>query len=287
MKQQEYFYEILSSFKSALQSANTIVPSLIVIATVFSSLVILVFSLSVNLRIALVIIIVLIVSIVVFAGTRHYGEAALSLVAGLLTAFSVEWTIGKFIAFSTAWLAFSLLALVISSIKLAADSEIIYKQAALSVSEFGKDTNVLVKDLQQIGQKGTQLRQLGPIARAEIIRLFAYRKIPIDAMKDLLSSVEVLSVVTRVDYKDVTLFMADTYRMTQSDPSKQYHFTINSIIDIIRSSAVPPEDFIKAFNLSKRLILLKIMTPEIYFIKLKENLEGGVAPDDMLNALTK
>jgi len=251
-----------------------------------SSIVVLVCLSSVSLMVGVVVLLVLIASIVVFARTKNYGEAALALVAGLLTAFTVDWTAGRFITFVVAWLAFSFLAIMISSVRLAANLESIYTHAAVSLSHDPAEITRLTKELQAIGNKGTPYHQLLPIVRAEAIRLLVFRKIPIEDLSEALKAIEVVSTVTRVDPQVVTLFIADVLKILRVRTSSRYQVTLDQVLSIIRESAVPPEDYIKAFQQSRRLALSHAIRPDIYFQRISDCLEDGVAPEDMSEAIS-
>ena len=62
---------------------------------------------------AFAIILVLATSLGIFIKTGNYGEAALALVAGLLTIYSVEWTTGRWLAFVSVWITFTMIALYV------------------------------------------------------------------------------------------------------------------------------------------------------------------------------
>ena len=129
---------VLRSLRGALQAANRIVPFIVVVALLLATVAIAVAATSSNAMMAIAVLLVLGTSIVVYASTSNYGEAALALVAGLLTVFSVEWTAGRFVIFAGAWTVFSLAVLLIASIRIAATVEDLYLHAASSVSRNSK-----------------------------------------------------------------------------------------------------------------------------------------------------
>jgi hypothetical protein len=285
MKQQRPFHETWTSLINVLQAANNIVPGIVVIGMLLAAIVILVSLLSTTLMVGVTVLLVGIVSIVIYAKTSNYGEAALALVAGLLTVFTVEWTAGRFIAFTVAWIGFTLIALMISSVRLAAKLESIYTHAAASLSNDPSTIRQITKRLQDIGRKRTQYGQLQAVERAEAIRLLVFRKIPIDSLADAVSSVEIFSTFTRVDPRTITLFIADISKILQLQTPDRYQQALSRVLSIIRESAVQPEDFIKAFQQSRRLVLSGAINTEAYFQAVRENLETGVAPEDMLGAI--
>jgi hypothetical protein len=150
-------YESLGALGNTIKSANTIVPGCAVVGVLLTFVVIIVTARSAPVMEAIILLVVWLSAVVVYLRTRNHGEAALALVAGILTAFTVDWTPGRFAAFLTVWVVFSFVALMISSIRLAANLEAIYTDAAISLSSNPADIKRLAKELQAIGQKGDDI----------------------------------------------------------------------------------------------------------------------------------
>lgn len=286
-KQQQSFYGSLIVLKDILVSANKLVPGVVFVAMLLTAGIIAVSILSSKLMIGVVILLVLFAALLIYMKTRDYGQAALALVAGLLTAFTVEWTVAKFVAFVVIWIGFSLLVMIIASIRLAAQLESIYVNAASWISSDPDAIKRFTKQLQDIGSKGTPYHQLHAVARAEAIRLLAFRKIPLESLSDALASVEIFFTMTGIDVKDATLFIADVSTLAQIQTPEQAQKLVNEVLNLIRESAVPPVDFIKAFQLSRSLVLSKTLQPEVYFSKVREALEAGFAPEEVRQALSQ
>lgn len=272
------FRQLLSSLRGTLQAGYKLVPSFIIIATLLSTGVVYVTLKSTKLMVGVVLLVVLAVAIIVYASTSKYGEAALALVAGLLTAYSVTWTPSRFIAFIAVWLTFSFFALIISSVRIAAQQEDIYRQASLALADNVAESPVIEAQLKQIGQHSTYAT-LGPIQRAEAIRLFVFRRIPLEFIGSALNAVETLSVITDIDHKTISAFVADIYKVFDSVLPDIHQGVTDHIYLILRRSAVPPIDFIRAFGYSRWVVLSRILGPLEYFEQLKEALESGVAPE--------
>jgi len=281
------FYLSWVAFLNVLQAANRIVPGCAVVGMLLVGAVIYVAMSSVTIMVAVILLVVLLSSIVVYAKTRNYGEAALALVAGLLTAFTVDWTAGRFATFIVVWAVFSFIALMIASVSLAGKVETIYLQAALVLSPETNDGKKIAKELQAIGQTSTPLGQLPVVDRAEAIRLLVFRKIPMTSLPEALKAIEVVSVVTRVNTKSAAAFIADVLRLLEIHDAKDYSQVLEQIMGIIWRSAVPPDDFIKGFEYSRSLALSRTLTPQRYFELLKEQLENGITPEDVGKAITE
>lgn len=223
------------------------------------------------------------VSIGIFAARQNFGEGLLSLVAGLFTVFAFDFTVATYIGFTASWIAFSGSALIIFSIKLAAQSEDIYRQAALRLAE-GGDTEVIEKRLEEIGSQ-SNTSMLGPIERAEIIRLLAFRNLPIDLFPSAIVAIGSLSIITKVDAKTITFFVVDAFLAFQVKSSSDGKLLVDTLYSSIRGTPVPPEDFFTAFAASRRLLLTQSINPEDFFLHLKEALTIGVAPSEMFEAI--
>jgi hypothetical protein len=91
--------------------------------------------------------------------------------------------------------------------------------------------------------------------------------------------------VTRVDTKAATVFIADVLRLLQVHDATEYHIILEQVMGIIRGSAVPPDDFINGFQHSRSLALSRTVPPQRYFELLREQLENGVAPEEVGKAI--
>jgi len=271
--------------RNLLISANKIVPGVSVILTLLFIAFLLTATLSVKLMMGSIIIIVVCTSLSIYLYSNKYGEAALALVAGLLAAFTVEWTKGNFIAFSVAWFFFSISAFMISSIRLAAKTEDIYKQAAVTISNSKLTIKEAEKILREIGANAAK-EKLGPVERAEILRFLAFRNLPINVYKPALETIGTLSVVTRVNYKDIIVFIADIYTMINYTPNISYSQITDIIFNTIRETPVPPEDFITAFKKSRQIVLSNNISLEDYFKELKNALNSGISPENIYEYLS-
>jgi hypothetical protein len=268
--------------RSAIRALYKLAPCGVIVGVLLVAAIIAVSLLSVQLMMGTTILVVVLVSVVVYSRTDSYGEAALALVAGLLTAFTVEWTTGSFIAFIVAWAGLSLTSFLISSIKLAAQVEEVYSDAARSIDP--TRYYELRGELQKIGNDSF-IKMLGPVKRAEVIRLFAFRKLPTTSMQYGLRAVEMLSTVTSVEHQPVAEYVADVYKMFRSTPGPRYQKLLDRVYQIMRTSCVSPGEFITAFRDSRHLALSGEFDPESYFEHLTAALDKGVAPDDVYEYL--
>lgn len=125
----------VKSLGAVIKSLYEMAPAVVVVAAILALAVISVTLLWAPLMIGTASLLVVLVFLCIFAVRGNFGEALLSLVGGLLAVFAFEWTPARYIAFSAAWVAFALAAILIASVKLAAQVEDIYRQASLHLSE--------------------------------------------------------------------------------------------------------------------------------------------------------
>lgn len=224
------------------------------------------------------------VSLCIFAVRENFGEAMLSLVGGLLTIFAFEWTPARYIAFIAAWFGFAFAALLIWSIKLAAKSEDIYRAASLRLADASEDHAPIEKRLRAIGES-RNLDMLGPIERAEVIRVLAFRRLPIDLFEQCLKAVGTLSVITKCDIKTIAIFIADFLLSFSPDSDSDARHLVDTLYDVIKDVPVPPEEFFAAFEVSRRLLVSKTIPPLAFLEGLRDCLASGVASHDVYDEL--
>jgi hypothetical protein len=230
------------------------------------------------------VILILILSLSIYTLRGNFGEALLSLVGGLLSIFAYEWTPERYVAFSIAWVGFALFAILISSIKIAAKHEDIYRQAAIRLAGANarlQDTEIQIR---AIGSK-TNLSMLDPIERAEIIRTFAYRGMPIDMLLSGVQATETLSVITKCDIHTVSIFVADFFQSFQPNNDTDAQRLTDDLYKSIRSTPVPPEEYFAAFEKSRRLIRSQLVSPQTFLNDLHNCLSQGIAVEDICDEI--
>lgn len=227
---------------------------------------------------AIIIFIVFAVSVLIYKSTGDSGEASLALVAGLLAAFTVEWTRHLVAQFSITWFIFYMIIALIQSVKLAAEAEDIYRQAAISIDS--SRVKEIEKQFKEITKSNT-LRMLGPIEEAKVILILSFHKLPLELMGYALKSIEMLTTVTKLDYETITLFHSDLYKMIGLVSETEYHLKIEQIFKILRDTPTSPEEFFGAFKQTRRLAISGDIKVDQYFKLLQNGLERGYAPDDI------
>lgn len=280
------FKQALNSLAATIKEAYKLAPFVVTVLLCIAVAVSYISISSSKLMMGMVLLLVLGITIIVYATSGNFGEAALALVAGLLTAYSVTWTPSKFIAFVAVWSAFSGSALLISSLKLASRSEELYRQAAIAMSNKRFEVTTLEKQLQKI-TKDSSIQWLGPIEKAETILIFAYRKLPLESQTNALRAVGIISAITQLSPKQIASFIADAYKIFNFSTVAEQTKLVDILYKNIKESSVAPEEFICAFNNSRRLILSGRIEPNEYLGLLKKSLESGISPEDMYEYLEK
>lgn len=228
---------------------------------------------------ATIVLVVLAISIGIFVARRSFGEAMVSLIGGLFTAFSVDWTTERFVAFIVAWAAFMFVCLLVASVAIAAKTEDIYRQAGLRLVGSGNALKPMENRLKEIASSKT-LGMLGPVERAELIRLFCFRNVPVDLFLPCLRGVETLSVITKCDIQVVGIFVADFLTSFAKVDTATAQGRIDQLYRTIRDCPVPPQEFFDSFERSRRLLLSCEMEPEKFLTSLAKCLKSGLDPDE-------
>ena len=208
-------------------------------------------------------------SLLVYFKSKNYGEAVLALSAGLLTVYTVNWTLSLFIGFITVWLLFTVVVFFIISVRLAAKIETIYIDCTVGLNIPKEQTKAAIKQLEKISGS-LENSVLSPEERAEILRFFSFRKVSIENMPVALKWVHIYYVITKINYLDLASFVVavikNTYVLDEG-------FSIDRIFDYIysamRDTPVSPQEFIDAF-LKTIYILAATQNTILYFDTLKD-----------------
>lgn len=278
------FNNSVKALNSALASAYKLAPFAVILLTLMSVFVVWLTIQWTPLMTGSAVILVLILSLSIFAVRGNFGEALLSLIGGLLSIFAYEWTQERYIAFSIAWIGFALFAFLISSIKLGAKSEDIYRHAAIKLAGSGPRLKVTEKRLKDIGAQ-KNMGMLGPIERAETIRTFAFRNLSIELFSSGLAATETLSVITKCDIHTVSVFIADFFGSFQPKNDAEAHRITDILYHSIRSTPVSPEEYFAAFEKSRRLIVSQMIEPRVFLNELQVCLSHGVPLEDVYNVI--
>lgn len=274
-RKRQPFAGAVRALGNSLKAANKAVPGIVVLGSLTASGLVAAIAMSAPLMIGTAALLVVLISIIVYATTSNYGEAALALVAGLLTVLTVEWKAWSFTLFSLSWVGFSLVALMIASVRLAAKAESLYVQAALAISPDVADVQATEKQLRAIGERAPT-GMLGPVERAEVLRIFSLRHLPVSVMEASLNATETMSTATTMDAKTVAVFLVDVYRAIGRSADAQYLPTIDFIYGIIKSSPAPPEDFFESFRECRHLLLSGAIGLAALLRSIRDALEVGV-----------
>jgi len=272
----------LQALRNTLSGANQLVPGCIVVGLLVAAAITYVSFRFADIMMGFIVLLVLFSSLLIYSSSHDFGEAALALVAGLLTAFTVEWTAGRFAVFLFSWLTLTAAVLLLSTVRLAAEVEDINSDAAIAIDS--SRHKQLMTELRSI-EKKAKTEMLSPKERAETIRLFAFRKLPTQSMQYGLEAVEMLATITKVDPVVVASFVADVYKMFESEPGPLYKSLLDLVYQHIREARVSPSEFIDAFRDSRRIALSGELAPDSYLGKLRIALDRGVPPSEVYEFL--
>lgn len=220
--------------------------------------------------------IVFFVSLIVYVRSKNFGEGALALVAGLLAVFSVEWDQQSFIIFASTWIGFTVLAFLVSSVRIAMKVESLRRRAALRIdSRMYKE----VESLLSKSASRSELKMLSPTERAEVQLVFAYANVELGAMDDALVFAEQLHVITDIDLKRVASFVADLVAIIGR--KRRITEVLDSIYTLVNEAPYPPEDIFDVVRRTKYIVLRNILTSDEYFSRIVDLMTNGVDPGDI------
>ncbi len=279
------FLDLAASLKAVIAASYKLAPAAVLVMIGIIAAVIGISIQSSSLMMGVVLIVVWVVSLLVYVDTKNFGQAALAMVAGLITAYSVQWTPMRFAAFVVAWVGLAGAALIISSIRIAAESEQIYMDGATFTAPDASQIKSVYQRLRNIGEK-TQYGSIGPIQRAAIVRFFCFRRVPIDLMRHLLQATETISLASRLEPLRIAALLADFTRLHTQDLG-HYEAIIEALdamdtVDaILKHAGVSPDEYITAIEDSRHVFLGRRIPVHRYFNLLGKGLNAGVAPRDM------
>jgi len=269
--------EALLALRNALKAAYRLAPAVVVISILLAALIAYVSLSFIEIIQGFIIILIIFISILVYYKSNNYGEAGLALMAGLMAAFTVTWTWNKSLVFMVALLGFLLLILLIGCLKIAGKEEHIYLSAAIYIDvDRAKE---IAKRLKEIAHD-TPTIKMGPIEKANAIKIMASRKISIESMNDMLKTIDLVSRITNLNAEYVTSFLIALSKVFIITPGSDLTSEIDKIVVFCRNAPISHEEFIYAFMNSKRLVISGEVDPSTYHLLLKDSLKHGVEPED-------
>ncbi len=219
-------------------------------------------------------------SIAVYLKSKNYGEAVLALSAGLFTVYTVTWTTSLFISFIVIWVMFTIVVFLATSIRLSSTIQSIYMEATFAIRDPQLSDKECEKQLQAISNDVKDCI-MGPVERAETIRLFAYRKISLPDMRIGMKWVNIYFALTRISYLTLADFVAVVIKNASI---LNQRITGDMIFEHIyfgmRTAPVTPQEYIEAFQQTRHL-LIKNNNIVLYFDTLNTYFDSGLSPNDI------
>ncbi len=126
--------ESFKALRNSISASYNLAPAVVITGLLLAAIVFMASLFFVEIKMGSIILLIIIISVIVYAISKNYGEATVALMAGLLAAFTVEWTWNKYVVFMMALLGFLFFVFLIGSIRIAAINESLYREAALYVS---------------------------------------------------------------------------------------------------------------------------------------------------------
>jgi len=231
---------------------------------------------------ATVLVLVFIASAAIFLRTRSYTEAFLTLIVGLLPALSMTWGPAQFWVFVGGYGLLTAFCLLAASVRIAKDAESIYIQAANFAMQ--QDRNASKESLEKL-VKQAKTQTLGPIERAECVRMLVYRNFPLKQVPAALESIERFSVITGLSHCDVASYLVILYPL--ADAANIGYSRLDDLFYMaLRDSAATPEEFFEAVRVTRNLVLSRRMQLDRYLERLSGLLGLGLGSDELRQRMT-
>lgn len=226
-----------------------------------------------TLQLSLLTAVIFLSAIAVYFKSKNYGEAVLALSAGLFTIYTVEWSTSLVFSFIIVWIAFTVIVLLTTSVRLASLSETIYLEAVFALKSIQLDEKRCEKELRAVANSLPN-SILGPIEKAEIIRVFAYKKLSYTEMVVALKWVNIYFALTRIPYLELADFCAIVIKRSSSVNMISKDKLFDYIYEGMRASSVSPKEYIECFNLTRHH-LIKEENTILYFEILLSYFDSG------------
>lgn len=219
-------------------------------------------------------------SMAVYFKSKNYGEAVLALSAGLFTVYTVTWTTSLFISFIVVWVMFTISVFLTTSIKLSSNVQSIYMEATFAIKHSHLSDKECEKQLQTISD-GLKDSIMGPVEKAEALRVLAYKKIPLSDMSMGLKWVNIFFSLTRISYLTLADFVAVVIKNASILNEKiTGDMIFEHIYSGMRSAPVTPQEYIDTFQKTRHL-LIKNKNIVLYFNTLNQYFDSGISPNDI------
>lgn len=218
--------------------------------------------------------VIVISSVSVYAKSKNYGEAFLALSAGLFTVYTVTWTQSLFLGFIVVWVLFTITVFFITSVRIASNLESIFLDASISLPNPSYTDKQIQRQLEGISNN-LKDSILMPEERAEIIRLFCFKKVEIDKMSIALKWVNVYYAITKIPYLDIASFVTEVIKNTfLFDAGVDIDDVFDYIYLGMRDSPASPLEYMEAFK-KTRYILASTKSTILYFKTLNKFFYSG------------
>lgn len=229
---------------------------------------------------AILSVIITIISILIYISVGRFGETALTFILGLFTVFSVSWDSPKAILFYSCFVFFIVVTLIINSIKLGMRREDILRAAAAHyVANSTRKFENIYEKFKEFATLSS-IKYLSPIQRSEGIRYFAFRRVSIEDIKELLDSVETVNIISSLTVTECAEFVYSLYIAVQVKEDKS-GYTYRTFLDKLLLLSCSLSDSMKTFLLTKKYFLDERISISTYLSFLDKETKNGLFPEEI------
>lgn len=281
MKKSESLFEALTALKVVTQTLFLKMPVLFLVVVYLIDLGIrsyLAVGLSTTYLLGLLI---LIISIGIYVNTKSFSETTLSFVLGILTIYSIDWGRANIALFVILYLAYIVVTVYISAIRLAAKQENILAQAACKLDmDNYKDVYMRLK---AISQKPTKYGQLSILDKSEIIRYLAFRQVIIGEYEEAINMIELIKNVCQVQITPCCeiYYGFYTYCHNQTPMPQNISKEVERMFDKVTTLTISYLEFFEIFVQTKRILIEETLSFDKYLLDIRVMALKGYSSTDI------
>ena len=221
-------------------------------------------------------------SICLYIKEKNSLNSIFSFSLGIFTAFTVSWNSPTFSIFFLSFIVLLTGIFFVSSIRAAANVEEKLTTAAISyIGDF--ETNK--KDLQEVKASVTKQEGLLPIDTVwEAILFFAYQKVPKNQMITLISAVNYVYTVTKVDSELLLVLLSNIYYLAQNENELEVNAAILKLY-ILKGKSTPG-NLVKILNDTLHIAIENNINFAIFTETILTYLSSGYARERIVEKLS-
>lgn len=281
-KSQLPLIKLIKAFSNAVKMLSIKFPSfiIIIIIIVFAFIFAIIYS-----QESFLVVITAIITIICLGNyiiNDKWLETSLTFILGIFMIFSINWNRNYSIIFICSYFVFNVLSFIISSIKIASKVEDLLTNAASFVDSSNIDS--IRNNLNEISSSSTKLNQLSNLDKAEAIRYFCIRKLPLKDMEKSLEAVETLNVALKLELIEACKIIFSFFQISKYCNDA----TISSqLLELLNELPFDPTETCRIIGETKSLLISNKMNNSAYVLMIKNDANKGYSAEDIISKMKR